>query len=214
MKSESIKNLALALSRAQAEMPVVNMDSQNPFLKYNYATLGAIINAVRPILSKYELSVTQFPVNDGNQVGVTSILIHSSGEWIEESIAIPIGEQKGLTTAQNAGVAITYLRRYALASILGVYADEDTDARLEHGDELPPIQVERRPVPERKPKPTANEVQKLRSEFGKLYNKANQMGLKDLPVISRKMNEKELLEQIAEINVMIGDQEKNNVPED
>ena len=53
--------------------------------------------------------------------------MHASGEWIESSMTLPIGDGKGISTAQSMGSIITYLRRYSLSSILGVYADEDTD---------------------------------------------------------------------------------------
>lgn len=126
-KSQSISKLALALSKAQAEMPEVKKNAQNPFLKNKYADLGAVIDTSRPVLAKHELAVTQFPVSDGDKIGVTTCLTHSSGEWIEETILIPATDAKGLSVAQSAGVVISYLRRYAWASVLGMYADEDTD---------------------------------------------------------------------------------------
>lgn len=126
-KSDTIGKLSLALSKAQAEMPEVKKNAQNPFLKNKYADLGAVIEASRLVLAKNELAVTQFPVSDGDKIGVTSLLTHSSGEWLEETILIPSSDSKGLSIAQSAGVVISYLRRYAWASILGMYADEDTD---------------------------------------------------------------------------------------
>lgn len=200
-KSESIKNLAGALTRAQAEMPVVKMDAKNPFLKYKYATLGALINACRPILAKNELSVVQFPVNDGDKVGVSTTLIHSSGEWIEDSVYIPTDEQKGLSTVQTVGVAITYLRRYSLASLLSMYADEDTDASEHDGYEKAPVQLEKRPSPENKAaEPT---VQKLREQYGEKFFKAKNAGLKDLPKINGDSTEQEIKEQMAKLDEML-----------
>jgi len=137
-KSETIGNLSLALSKAQAEMPEVKKNAQNPFLKNKYADLGAVIETSRPVLAKYELAVTQFPVSDGDKIGVTTLLAHSSGEWLEESILISATDAKGLSFAQSAGVVISYLRRYAWASILGMYADEDTDGN--HPKTSEPIQ--------------------------------------------------------------------------
>ena len=63
-KSESITHLAAALAMAQAEMPVAVFDATNPFLKSKYASLGAVIQASRPILAKHKLSLVQFPVSD------------------------------------------------------------------------------------------------------------------------------------------------------
>jgi hypothetical protein len=126
-KSESIVNLSKALAAAQGEMPAIKFDSTNPFLKNKFASLGAVIDGTRPILAKHGLSVTHFPFGEGGVIGVEVILMHNSGEWISNSVSMEIGEEKGKSSAQVAGSIITYLRRYTLASILGVYSDEDGD---------------------------------------------------------------------------------------
>jgi hypothetical protein len=126
-KSPSISKLADALSKAQAEMPAVKMNASNPFLKNKYADLGAVIEATRPVLTKNGLSISQFPTSDGDRIGLTSILMHTSGEWLEDTIFISPSDSKGLSVAQSAGVVISYLRRYQWQSIIGVYSDEDTD---------------------------------------------------------------------------------------
>ena len=147
-RSESITHLASALAQAQAEMPVAVFDATNPFLKSKYASLGAVIQASRPILAKHKLSLVQFPISGpnlglgngangtdatnaatarGDFIGVESILTHESGEFIAERIVIPLTEEKGKTKVQCAGSTLTYLRRYSWASILGMYSDEDSD---------------------------------------------------------------------------------------
>ncbi len=126
-KSESIQLLASALSKAQAEMPAVKFDSKNPFLKNDYASLGAIIAGARPVIAKHGLSVAQLTFGEDGVAGVETVLMHTSGEWISSSISMPIGDEKGKSNAQVAGSIVTYLRRYSLASILGIYSDEDGD---------------------------------------------------------------------------------------
>lgn len=126
-KSESIKELAGALSKAQGEMPFAPMDATNPFLKNRYADLGSIIKTAKPVLSKYGLSVSQQVETDDTHVGVTTVLMHQSGEWIESSASLPMGDEKGKSQAQVAGSIVTYLRRYSYAAALGMYADEDND---------------------------------------------------------------------------------------
>ena len=126
-KSDSVLKLSGALAKAQAEMPAVEKNATNPFLKNRYADLGAVIEAAKPILSKNGLSVVQMPVSLDNSIGVTTMLMHESGEWLEGTIFLPIGDEKGKSVAQVTGSVITYLRRYSYASILGMYADEDTD---------------------------------------------------------------------------------------
>lgn len=126
-KSETIVNLAVALAKAQGEFHAVKFDSVNPFLKNHFASLGALIEATKPILAKHGLSVTQIPFSEGDLVGVETILLHVSGEWIGGTMTLASGEERGKSNAQVAGSIITYIRRYSYASILGLYADEDGD---------------------------------------------------------------------------------------
>jgi len=130
-KSDSIKELASALAKAQADMLPAKLNETNPFLKSKYASLGAVIEASRPALAKHGLSVAQFPFNDGDTIGVRTVLMHESGEYMEDMLALPVGDEKGKSVAQVAGSVITYLRRYALSSVLGIYAGEDDDGSVE-----------------------------------------------------------------------------------
>lgn len=126
-KSEDIKDLATSLAKFQSE--VTNPPNSKTVLagkfNYKYAPLDEILSLVRPILSKYELSIVQVPVMDGGMVGVTTTLLHSSGQWIETD---PILLKLDKATAQGAGSAITYARRYAISSILGISSEDDDDA--------------------------------------------------------------------------------------
>jgi len=127
-KSNTIKELAAALALAQSEMKPVAMNSVNPFLKNRFADLGAMIEASRPVLAKHSLSLSQFPsVSERGDIGITTILMHASGEWLENTITLPVEIEKGKSQAQVAGSIITYLRRYSWAAVLGLYAEEDTD---------------------------------------------------------------------------------------
>ena len=124
-KSDTIASLSKALVLAQSQFKHVPMNSVNPFFKSKYADLGAVIEASKPVLKANGLAVSQLVEGEGGQVGVTTILIHESGEFISSTVSIPV---EGNNIAQESGKAITYLRRYGLASILGMYADEDSDA--------------------------------------------------------------------------------------
>lgn len=149
-KSESIKELASALTKAQGEMPAVKFNATNPFLKNKYADLGAIIAASKPILAKHGLAVSQLSTSDDNRIGVETVLMHQSGEYIASSLSMEIADEKGKSSAQVAGSIITYLRRYALASILGMYADEDGD-----GNEPESPNRKRTAMPRQSAKPEA-----------------------------------------------------------
>jgi hypothetical protein len=135
-QSESIKALAEALASAQAEMPVVQKDSINPFLKNKFASLGAIITAVRPILGAHGLAISQFPTSDITMgIGITTMLTHKSGEWMRDTVFLSPGEEKGKSLAQVAGSVLTYLRRYSLGGVLGVVTEDDSDGSMPQKEE-------------------------------------------------------------------------------
>lgn len=119
-RSESIAALAAALCAFQKDVKNVKKDSVNPFFKSKYASLDSIWDEVRPILAKNKLALTQFPSGDGE---LTSVLLHESGEYIEVAAKMSIKEH----TPQGQGSAITYMRRYAMSSILGIVTEEDDD---------------------------------------------------------------------------------------
>ena len=120
-QSDSITNLADAMSKAQGSMGAAIKGASNPFFKSRYADLGSVIQAIKPHFAEHGLSYVQFPVSGENAVGVTTRLMHSSGEWLEQEYYIPLGKMD----AQAAGSAITYARRYALQAIAGIPAEDD-----------------------------------------------------------------------------------------
>ena len=125
-QSESIKELATALSKVQGELTYAKKDSANPFFKSRYADLESVWDACRDLLARNGLSVIQMPGNyfEGRMWLVTR-LCHSSGEWIEQEMSVPVPK----ADPQGAGSALTYMRRYALAAFIGiVQADDDANA--------------------------------------------------------------------------------------
>jgi len=123
-KSESIKNLASALVKFQEEIKNPANTADNPFFKSKYAPLNDVLNLVRPILTKNGLSLIQSPSGDGQNIIITTMLLHSSGEWIETD---PLVLKADKPTAQGAGSAITYARRYAVSAVLGISSEDDDD---------------------------------------------------------------------------------------
>lgn len=120
--SDSIKELATALSAAQAEMENASKNAKNDHFKNRYADLAEVLNTVRPVLAKHKLAVAQFPSLSDGMVSVETILMHVSGEWIGGIASAPLSKPD----AQGVGSATTYLRRYSLAALAGV-AQEDDD---------------------------------------------------------------------------------------
>ncbi len=126
--SENIADLATALSRAQARIEGAIKGSDNEELGTKYADLSAIWAACRKALTRNGLSVVQFPgAVSGNFMILTTMLMHSSGQWIRQALSIPLIR----LDPQEYGAALTYARRYALAAIVGVCPrDDDDDAAL------------------------------------------------------------------------------------
>jgi hypothetical protein len=124
-KSENIGELAKALSKFQSEVGDVHKSRQG--YGYKYADLCSVLDTVRPLCAKNGLSVSQLCVSpeDPERVGVETVLMHESGQWISSVFHMPVEEKKPLSSAQTAGVVITYARRYALAAVLGITQTDD-----------------------------------------------------------------------------------------
>jgi hypothetical protein len=121
-QSDSIGNLALALAKAQGEMGAAAKDASNPHFRSKYADLSSIMDACREPLSKHGLAVTQLPGRgDDGSVQLTTILMHESGEHLGSTISSRPAQEN----PQVVGSILTYLRRYALASVVGVVSDDD-----------------------------------------------------------------------------------------
>jgi len=120
--SESIKQIAEALVSAQKEIRFAIKDSTNPHYKSKYANINSVIDAVKAPLNNNGIAILQsLSPSDDNKLHLTTRLIHSSGEWIEDTAVCPIQKQD----PQGLGSAISYIRRYSLSAMCAVYADDD-----------------------------------------------------------------------------------------
>ena len=154
-KSESIKDLSLALAEFHKLVGKIKKEATNPFFKSKYASLPNILEAIETPLEKAGLVFSQFPSGVN---GLSTILIHSkSGEWMEDTYIMPVAKQND---PQAVGSAITYARRYALASVLGLNVDEDDDGNA----------AAQPPKP--KPSTTANMTTEYTSEIMKEVDNA------------------------------------------
>ncbi len=128
MQSESTNELAAALSKAQGLMGAAKFDKVNPHFKSKYASLAAVVDALREPFAKNGLSYTQTThVSDGSFT-LTTRLLHASGQWIVSEYPLPMTAKP-----QELGSALTYARRYSLSAIAGIAADEDDDANAANG---------------------------------------------------------------------------------
>jgi hypothetical protein len=128
-QSESIAAIAKALAAAQGEMSAAKKDSNNPHFKSKYADLTAVWDACRAALSRHSVAVVQAPEPSESGVMLRTVLMHESGEWIDSTLFIPAAQ----SGAQAFGSAMSYARRYSLAAMVGVVADEDDDGNAASG---------------------------------------------------------------------------------
>lgn len=125
--------LATALACAQAKIQAAAKDRSNPHFGSKYATLASVWDACREPLTANGLSIVQLPrtLRDGEKIAVEveTVLFHKSGERISNKLILPVAQ----ATAQGVGSALTYARRYALSSIVGVAPDDDDDGNAASG---------------------------------------------------------------------------------
>ena len=157
--SESIKNIAKAMAQFQSEVKNPANTANNPFFNSKYAPLNDVLNLVRPILTKHGLSVLQSPSGDGEHIAVTTLIIHESGEWIESD---PLTLRADKATAQGAGSAITYARRYALSAMLGISSEDDDDGNY---------------ASEKASQASKSEEKATKAQLNKIYAEANRHNL-------------------------------------
>lgn len=123
--SESLANIAAALSKAQGAMPAAPKDAKNDHLRNKYATLGSVIATIQPVLAAHGLSYIQMPSEaEPGFMALTTRIMHESGEWIEDTMRAAVPQSK-LSEIQAAGSVISYMRRYSLSAAFGIMTDDD-----------------------------------------------------------------------------------------
>src|SRR3974390_1657797 len=135
--SESIATIAAALAKAQAQM--INPEKslvgtiRSPFPRepdrtFRYAPLSSGLDIVRKTLGGHEIAAIQSTSidNEAGLLRLTTVVAHSSGEWI--SSEWPVCRISDIGSAQRMGAALTYARRYGLFTIVGIAGEDDLDA--------------------------------------------------------------------------------------
>jgi hypothetical protein len=151
--SESINEITKALAKAQSSMRGARENSINGGFKNKYAGLSQVWKACRESLNENGLAVTQLPELQNGVMVLNTILMHESGQWIKSTLVLQMPSQETIdknrkSASQEMGSALTYARRYALASIVGVCPATDDD----DGEKT-------RPKDEKKEKPLSKEEQ-------------------------------------------------------
>lgn len=137
--TQEIGALTEAMIRFHQVCPTIPKDRRGTFGKY--AELSTVLEIVQPKLCECGLNVVQMPVGE---YGLITILSHKSGEYIGSRYVMQPLEQtidktskEKAITPQAIGAVITYQRRYAIAAILNLNIDNDTDADLPREPEQP-----------------------------------------------------------------------------
>lgn len=170
-KSESIQNLTKAMAEFQkaVKQPVKNAD--NPYFGSKYVPLESLVKAVMETGSPLGISFMQYTqVNENGDLGLCTVVMHSSGEYMEFP-PLPIRPENN--RPQATGSAITYARRYSLSSIFGIASEEDDDGNEASGltrqAKQPPKQQQKQQPKAQQMKP--NDATKLIEEYWVKFKK-------------------------------------------
>lgn len=160
--SENLNELAAALSKTQAMLQGAVKDAKNDHFKSKYADLASCWDACREALAANGLSVVQLPEGDGSVVTMTTMLLHTSGQWV----ACTGTFKPTKADPQGLGSCITYARRYQLCAIVGISPeDDDGNAASGTGERATP---RAEPKPESKPEKPKPPAPKLNAELAGL----------------------------------------------
>lgn len=124
--SAEIADLAAAMVKVQQALVPACKDAENPFAKSRYATLNSVIEACRDALTTNGIWIVQVPVPvEAGHLGLTTKLVHAAtGQWQASLMVMPLPK----ADPQGYGSALTYARRYGLATLVGLVSELDDDA--------------------------------------------------------------------------------------
>lgn len=130
-RSTEFKQIAAALAKVQAALQPAEKNATNPHFDRTYADLGSIWNVCRKPLAENGIAIIQTVHHAGQGGFLETTLLHTSGEWIASRVPLMLQRQD----MQGLGSAITYARRYGLASAVGVAQEDDDGNDAGRGDE-------------------------------------------------------------------------------
>jgi len=124
-----MQNITEALIKFHKDCPKISLDSAVKYgqTNFQYASLGHILDTIKPHLLKHGLILSQTATPDGSEM-ITSIM-HTSGEVIESRVPMAADTSTGRSGPQAQGSAITYARRYGITTALLLVADSDDDGQ-------------------------------------------------------------------------------------
>ena len=191
--SDTIATIAAALAKAQVEL--INPEKslvatiRSPFPReaertFRYAPLSSGLDIVRKCLGRHEIATIQSTGIDkeGGLLRLTTILAHSSGEWFSSDW--PVCQITDIASAQRVGAALTYARRYALFSLVGIAGEDDLDAPDLDAGPNPAAEPPR--VPNQRKQSNGQAAQGTKADNGKLPSAKSVLGVQLSSKPSRK----------------------------
>jgi hypothetical protein len=204
--SDAIGNISAALAKAQAELtnPEKSLVAiiRSPFPReadrtFRYAPLSSGLDIVRKSLGRHEIATIQSTDidKDAGLLRLTTILAHSSGEWV--SSEWPVCPLADVSSAQRMGAALTYARRYALFTLVGIAGEDDLDAPDLDASPNPAAEPPRPPDQRKQPNAQAPATQQTAAGDGNLSGRSARSVLEVQLSASLREN---LIRQMAAIN--------------
>jgi hypothetical protein len=196
--SENINELAIALAKAQAVIKPAILNRENTFRKTKYADLKSCKEACQDALSANNLSVVQYCEKVDGSYMLTTMLMHSSGQWLKGFLPLFPAQQD----SQSMGAAVTYAKRYGLSALLQIVADEDDDG-----------ESERRKAEEKKAE--ERRIQNKAKEMSLQSPKSDKISLEqltELKELERKIPESTLVKLQAKIKQEYGALSLSDLP--
>lgn len=163
---KALGQLGEALAKAQGEFGAVTKNAKNPHLRNRYADLASVTAAVAPALAANGLGIVggvETVDGDPHRATLAMRLIHASGGWVEVTMPVVWEHGKGVNVAQSFGGGLTYARRYAVMTLLGLAPEDEDDGcsagPMDRGRQQPPRQSQPPASARRGPSPTQSKAQ-------------------------------------------------------
>lgn len=200
-KSDSISELAKAFAKTQQEMKQPLKNAENPFFNSTYVPLENVAQSITDVATKNGLSYSQEPTVIDGVVSVTTLVMHSSGEWIEYE---PLRLKPDKNNIQGCGSAITYAKRYALSAIFGITSDKDDDGNGA---------VNYEQVNNHRPQKRPAQKSELSAKANKLFSQLIDLGQtqEDIAAYVKDFMNKKGLEKSTEAKTAAMEQMKNDI---
>ena len=154
--SDNIEHLSTALATAQGALKNPPKNKVNPHFKSRYVDLSDGLDAIRECYSKHGLAFIQGTSIADGIIVLNTRIVHKSGQWMESDY--PVG---GLGRPQEMGSAMTYARRYALFSLVGVAGEDDDDGNAAQSAETAPVKSVKAAPKQMEPGLTPDDSEKL-----------------------------------------------------